>query len=176
MIRFVIMIRLIIIRFIITIVIAALINSPSGHTTTTIITTNPKQQTTLEETEQQITLEEGPNLGEYNVDINSWTILTDHEGTFAISIVYDFTNYGEEAESFMFAINDEVYQNGIQLDDIWYLKNVDAVVDTKRKIKSGATISVVKTYLLRDATSPISIEIKKSFDLTDDNKLEFIIS
>lgn len=150
-------------------------------------TTEPEQQghtVAVVEPEEVVEVEDveetGPNLGDYDVVINSWNIVNDYEGNPAISIVYDFTNYYEKAESYMLAINEDVYQNGIQLDSVLFLEGwqdgADASVDTDTKIQPGSTISVTKTYLLRDTTTPITVEMKKLFDFVDDYKVEFTIT
>lgn len=170
-------------KFVFAAVFAAIAIATVGCTSTTkTATTEPEQQghTVAVVEPEEVVEETGPNLGDYDVSINSWTIVNDYEGNPAISIVYDFTNYYEKAESYMLAINEDVYQNGIQLDGVMFLEGwqdgADASVDTDTKIQPGSTITVTKTYLLRDTTTPITVEMKKLFDFVDDYKVEFTIT
>ncbi len=100
---------------------------------------------------------------EYAVTIDDCTTTTDYAGEPAIVVTYTFENNSDKATSFMVAIDDECYQNGVQLDF--------AVVDdadsqsSMNDVKPGASTTVQKAYLLDDE-SDVTVECKEliSFD------------
>lgn len=112
--------------------------------------------------------EDKTNLGNYNVEIKSSRLTEDYEGKKVIVVTYGFTNHGEDATSFMFAVTDEAFQNGVGLTETMFVKDGDPYSsDNQTKdIKTGATIDVEVAYTLNDDTTPVEIEVSEfiSFD------------
>ena len=112
--------------------------------------------------------EDKTNLGDYNVEIKSSRLTEDYEGKKVIVVTYGFTNHSEDATSFMVAVTDEAFQNGIGLNETLFVKDGDPYSsDNQMKdIKTGATIDVEVAYTLNDDTTPVEIEVSEliSFD------------
>ena len=114
-------------------------------------------------------LSDAGNLGSYYVEIQSARIGKDYEGSPVIFVTYSFTNNSEEAQSFMFAISDIAYQDGIQLetaiviDDDQYDSGASLL-----EIKTGATLTVECAYVLRNTTSPVEIEVTELLSFSNE--------
>lgn len=113
-----------------------------------------------------VVLESSGSLGEYDVQINDFELVSDYEGSPAILIGFTFTNNSEENESAMFALSYDAYQNGLQLesaiiaDDSVY--NSD---DLMKEIKPGASLDVTAAYTLDSETAPVEFEVTECFGL-----------
>src|SRR5690606_15601044 len=55
---------------------------------------------------------------EFEVKILGASFAKDYEGTPVMVIEFDFTNNSDEAANFMFSMNVQAFQSGIELDDI----------------------------------------------------------
>ena len=105
------------------------------------------------------------DVGEFHVAILSVARGTDYAGEPAIVVTYLFTNNGTQNETFMMAISDMVFQNGVQIETGVGVNGAD--FDTvMAAIKPGASIEVTQGYVLRDTTSPIEIEVSKLLDFS----------
>lgn len=108
------------------------------------------------------------NLGDYNVEIKSCRLTEDYEGKKVIVITYGFTNYSDDAASFMVATNAEAFQGGIGLNQTLFVKDGDPYSsdDQMKDIKSGASLDVEVAYDLNDETTPVDVEVTEliSFD------------
>jgi hypothetical protein len=117
----------------------------------------------------EATTETPGKIGDYICTVKSAEVCKDWEGNKAVKITYSFTNNASEAQSFEYALEDHVYQDGIELESVWTLEN-DEDLDTydSVNIKPGKTKDVVKAYKLRDDTTDLEVEIGKwlSFDDT----------
>lgn len=112
------------------------------------------------------------DVADCTVEIQSCRLAQDWEGKPVVIVKYSFTNNQEEAQSFMLAFNDEVYQNGVGLNESWMLSdsaNYTSDNQTK-KIQKGATLEVEKAYELNDTTTDISVEISALFSF-DNSKI-----
>ncbi len=109
-------------------------------------------------------------LGDYSVVIDSCRLAEDYEGKKVVIVKYLFTNNdNDEATSFMVAFDEEVYQNGVGLNEAYVLKesaNYEPDNQTK-EIKKGATIEVEVAYELNDTTTDIEVEVKELFSFSD---------
>ncbi len=105
-------------------------------------------------------------LGDYKVEIKSCRLAKDYEGKDAVIVTYSFSNLkNDDASSFMTSIEDNVYQNGVGLNESYILDdsyNYDSGNSTK-EIKKGASIDVEIAYELNDNTTPIEVEVKEYF-------------
>lgn len=117
------------------------------------------------------------NLGNYIVDIVSCRIAEDYEGKPVVIVKYKFTNNSDNAEAFLYAIDANVYQNGIGLNEAWSIDasaNYDNSNQTK-EIKKGATLEVEVAYKLNDTKTDIEVEVEESFSLNG-NKITKMFS
>ena len=113
-----------------------------------------------------------PNaIGDYLVVIDSCRLAKDYEGKPVVIVKYIFTNVNhDDAISFMVAIDENVYQGGIGLNEAYILDDsANYTSDNQTKdIKKGATLEVEVAYTLNDTTTDIEVEVKEwlSFDDT----------
>ncbi len=109
-------------------------------------------------------------LDNYAVVIDSCRLAKDYEGKDVVIVKYLFTNVSSDtATSFIVAINDQVYQNGIGLNDAFIMDdNANYSSDNQMKeIKKGATLDVEVAYELNDTTTPIEVEVAENFSFKD---------
>lgn len=117
-----------------------------------------------EKTGESITSISG-NLGEYEVTIyDDYEVLEYYDDSYIIAVTYDFTNNSEENTTFVSAVSDKAFQNGIRIKRA---RLIDLLEPTKfngasTEIQPGATITIREAYKLRDTTSPVTIEIGQS--------------
>lgn len=118
----------------------------------------------------QQTEEDSSSLGDYSVVIDSCRIAKDYEGNKVVIVKYIFTNVNDDdSASFFVAFDDEVYQNGVGLNEAYILDdsaNYSSDNQTK-EIKKGASIEVEVAYELDDETSDIEVEVKELFSFDD---------
>ncbi len=84
-------------------------------------------------------------------------------------VKYKFTNNDNDPTSFMFAFDDNVYQNGVGLNTAIFLDD-SAEYNSKnqtKEIKKGATIDVEVAYTLNDSTTDIEVEVKELISFSD---------
>ena len=109
------------------------------------------------------------NLGDYQVEISSCRLAKSYDDKPVVIVKYKFTNNSEDATAFYTAFDDEVYQNGIGLNEAYVLKdNAKYSADNQTKdIKKGASLDVEVAYELNDTTTDIEIEVKELFSFSD---------
>ncbi len=109
------------------------------------------------------------NLGDYHVDIKACRMAKDFEGKPIVIITYVYTNNGDEAMSFMVAVDENVYQNGIGLNECYFVEDgVEYSSDNQMKdIKPGATLEVEVAYELNDTTTDVEVEVSELFSFSD---------
>ena len=108
-------------------------------------------------------------LGDYTVEILSCRLAEDYEGKPVAIVKYSFTNNSDSAQSFMIAFDDAAFQNGVGLNEAYFLsESANYSSDNQMKeIKTGATIEVEAAYLLNDNTTDVEIEVSELFSLDD---------
>lgn len=104
-------------------------------------------------------------IGKYQVKYVGATLGKDYESKDCVIITYEFTNNEEEAKSFIFAVGDKPFQNGIELLSALMVEGVDAQ-ESMKDIKSGATIEVKKAYILADLESDIELELSEAISFS----------
>lgn len=112
----------------------------------------------VEESENE---ESDSKTGEDTISIASWEISEDYDGKDVVVIEYAWTNNDDEPAEFAFSINDNVYQNGVELEGAIGCKKVDSDASLK-KVQSGKTYNVKKAYVLEDM-SEINVVATTSF-------------
>lgn len=109
-------------------------------------------------------------LGDYKVIIDSCRIAKDYEKKPVAIVKYIFTNVSnDEAIAFYVAVDAEVYQNGIGLNESYFVEE-SAKYDSgnqMKAIKKGATLEVEIAYELDDNTTDIEVEVKQLFSFDD---------
>lgn len=108
-------------------------------------------------------------LGDYMVEIKSCRLAKDFEGKDVAIITYGFTNNADDATAFTFAFDDQVYQNGVGLNNAYFLADsANYAEDNQTKeIKTGATLDVEVAYELNDTTTDLEVEVKELFSFND---------
>ncbi|MBQ1225759.1 MAG: DUF5067 domain-containing protein, partial [Clostridia bacterium] len=79
----------------------------------------------------------------------------------------------EDPASFMFAFDDNVYQNGVGLNSCLFADdtaNYSSENQTKQ-IKTGATLDVEVAYVLNDTTTDLEVEVTRLIDLWDTDEM-----
>lgn len=125
--------------------------------------------TTDQGTGQAETTDTDTNLGDYKVEIVSCRLAKDYAGKDIVIVKYNFTNNADEAASFMFAFDENVYQDGVGLNECYIADdsaNYDSGNQTK-EIKTGASLEVEVAYELNDTTTDIEIEVEELFSFDD---------
>lgn len=113
---------------------------------------------------------EDNQLGKYSVEISGVRKTEDYEGKPAIVVTYKYTNNTNDTPtSFIVAFDDEVYQDGVGLNEAIFLKDGDPYSsdNQSKEIKKGASIDVEVAYTLNDDTTDIDVEVKELFSFSD---------
>lgn len=106
-------------------------------------------------------------LGDYEIEILSAKLTKDWEDKDAVIIEFKFTNNSDEPQSFMVAISDKVFQDGIELESA-VVTGKDYNVDNQLKeIKTGKSLNVQAAFLLNDTTTPIEVEVSELISFSD---------
>jgi len=115
--------------------------------------------------------ESSSNLGDYSVVIDSCRLAEDYEGDPVVIVKYIFSNVsGDNATAFWTAFDDNVYQNGVGLNNAYVLnESANYSEDNQMKeIKAGASLEVEVAYELNDTTTDIEVEVEELFSFDDD--------
>ena len=108
-------------------------------------------------------------LGDYGLEILSCRLAKDYEDKDIVIVKYAFTNNGDDAASFAFAFEDAVFQNGIGLNESYFVADgANYSSDNQSKeIKKGATLEVEVAYELNDSETKIDVEVKELISFSD---------
>lgn len=129
-----------------------------------------KAEETPAETPTEAPTEDDTTLGDFKVEIKSFRLASDYEGDPVIIITYGFTNVSDDdAASFMYSVEDTVYQNGVGLNKAYFLNdNANYSSDNQTKeLKMGASLDVEVAYELNDTTSDVEVEVKEFISFND---------
>lgn len=109
------------------------------------------------------------NLGDYLVKIDSCRLTRDYEGKDVVIIKYNFTNNSEDPTAFLTAFDDTAYQNGVGLNECYFLDDsADYSSDNQTKeIKTGKSIDVEVAYELNDTTTDVDVEVSELISFND---------
>lgn len=103
---------------------------------------------------------------DFAVTIEGSSFANDYEGKPVIVVTFGFTNNSDQAENFMFSINAQAFQGGIELDDMAIgVDGVDSSL-SMADIQPGVTVSVQQSFLLRD-DSTVSVEVRELITFND---------
>lgn len=108
-------------------------------------------------------------LGDYSVDIKSCRLAEDYEGKPIVIITYGFTNNSQSSAAFYTSVSEEVYQDGIGLNECYFADDsANYSSDNQSKeIKTGATLDVEVAYVLNDTTTDIEVEVSEWISFSD---------
>jgi hypothetical protein len=109
------------------------------------------------------------NLGDYNVVIDSFRMAEDYQGNDVIIVKYLFTNNSDESDSFMLAVDEIAYQDGVELQEsIFVDDSANYSMDNQsKKIRPGVTLAVEVAYELSDTTTDVEIEVEEIFSFKE---------
>lgn len=102
------------------------------------------------------------------VKLGETKVIKDYEGKPTLLVNYSFTNNSDKKQSFMVAIKDAAFQDGIGLNDAITMGNeYDSELQMK-EIMPGKTLNVQAAYVLDDTTTPVEIQISELISFDDE--------
>ena len=103
------------------------------------------------------------------IEIKSCRLAKTYDGKPAVIVMYSYTNNKDTATSFSVAVQDNVFQNGIGLNEAYLLdESANYSADNQMKdIKKGATLDVEVAYELNDSTTDIVVEVEEFISFKD---------
>lgn len=106
-------------------------------------------------------------LGDYYVEIKSAELKADYNGESVIVITYAWTNNSEDTTSAMVATSEKAFQDGIELDSAYTVKDVDFSNNSK-DVRPGTTIDIKKAFVLTSDSSIVEFEVTEWISFSDD--------
>jgi hypothetical protein len=101
-------------------------------------------------------------LGSHKVSILNYTLAEDYEGKPAAVITYEWTNNSDKTMNFMFALQYQLFQNGIECQSAILTDTDGYDADTQlTDIRPGTTLTVQSAFVLQDKESPIEVEVSE---------------
>lgn len=94
----------------------------------------------------------------YKVTYNSFSLSSDYEGNTVIIENLTFENLSQEARPFFTTASVTMYQDGIELENAYFVNGYDAGL-SQRKLQQGGILDIQEAHILRNTTSPVYIEI-----------------
>ena len=113
--------------------------------------------------------EEG-KLGDFNVTIKD-SVVVENDGKNILIVTYSFTNNSDDSKAFMYAIEDKLFQNGVELGTVytsWGIEEHYNFDNKSKEIRPGVTLDVQEAYELNDPASEVEAELSESFSFADD--------
>ncbi|MFR6313197.1 MAG: DUF5067 domain-containing protein [Ruminococcus sp.] len=134
--------------------------------------TSAAESSAAEETEAEDITEAAAEETEFQVELLGTSVSQDYEGKPVLVVEYNFTNNSDEAQSFIFACQDKVFQNGIECDDtVIGCDDIDSQ-QQMNEIQPGTTYALKIGYHLQDTTSPVDIEVTSLDFINEDTLLK----
>jgi hypothetical protein len=107
-------------------------------------------------------------IGDYYVKILGVARTTDYDGNPAVVVTFNWTNNSDKAASFMWSTNTQVFQGGIECETAFIFdSDVYSAENSMLDIKPGASLDVQSAFVLRDAETPISVEVSELISWDD---------
>lgn len=116
-------------------------------------------------------------LGNYAIAIKEYYTSKGFYDENLLVVVYSFTNNSNNAISFSDAIEDKIYQNGVELD-LYIAANIPNQVDIRdsnKELKPGASYDVSRAYVLNFAT-PSEFDIELYADHDSSTNIKYAIT
>ena len=102
-------------------------------------------------------------IGSYEVTIKDYELIQDDEGKDAIMVSFEFTNNSEENISPDYAVYEQCFQNGVELElGTIYIgeETTDPLYENSyREIQPGTTIETKECFILQDKENPVTVEV-----------------
>lgn len=130
--------------------------------------TTPNENTTASSVNAEKEKSDDNTLGDFKCVVKGAKVTKDWEGKDAVLITYEFTNNSDSPMSFDGALNDKLYQDGIELESAILSDDEESKLLDTVDLKPGITKEVKKAYLLRNKDSEIEVEIQEIFSFSDD--------
>lgn len=146
------------------IVIAAASGSGSNDDTNT----SSNEKTTVSSVDAEKKETDENTIGDFKCVVKGAKLTKDWEGKDAVLITYEFTNNSNSPISFDGALDDKLYQDGIELESAILSNDEEAKLIDTVDLKPGITKEVKKAYSLRNKKSEIEVEIQEVFSFSDD--------
>lgn len=103
-------------------------------------------------------------LGEYYVKIGEGVVKKDKKGNYILVVDVSFTNNSNSEQSFMWAIDDTAYQDGVQIESSFLSDVYDL---TSKKILPGTTYNVKVAYELSNEKSDVIVKMSELISLNE---------
>ncbi|WP_099222838.1 DUF5067 domain-containing protein [Listeria costaricensis] len=104
-------------------------------------------------------------LGDYQVELVSGELSQSYDGKNTLTVVSKFTNNSDKAISYMAAVTQKAFQNGVELETTLG-ENMD-LGNSDKDVQPGASIDVTTLYLLQDTENPVDVEASELVSLDD---------
>lgn len=155
-------------------------SSSKGDTPTnpsTVYTNTSSNSTTSSEVSAETNGKQEGDIknGKFNVKIKDSKVVK-NDGDDILIVTYAFTNNSKESQSFMYSIDDKLFQNGVELGDVfgsWGIEDDYDFDNHSKEIKSGVTLDVQVAYELNDTTTDVEVELCEW--LFDDDPVTYTI-
>jgi hypothetical protein len=154
---------------VIILIIIIAVASNAGKSTTTNANSTSSNQTLVQTSSKTVSkISDTGTLGDYAVSVESARLVKDYQGKNAIIVKYKFTNNADKATSFMIAIGNKAFQDGVQLETAIITDDKTYNVQNSLKdIQKGASLEVEEGYLLSSDKSVVSIEASELISFND---------
>lgn len=159
--------KLIILGVIIAVIIIVIV-SASGSGSNDDTKTSSNENTTVSSVDAEKKETDENTIGDFKCVVKGAKITKDWEGKDAVLITYEFTNNSNSPISFDGALDDKLYQDGIELESAILSNDEEAKLIDTVDLKPGITKEVKKAYSLRNKKSEIEVEIQEIFSFSDD--------
>lgn len=138
----------------------------ASHEQTEDTSSGLAEPSTDKEDEAQTTV--SGTLGSHEITLKGAEKGKDSDGNPILIVTYAWTNNSKENASAWLTLNETAFQDGVELDTPSSVAVDTYDVDSKRReIQPGATMDVQVSFLLRDNSSPVDIEITRVLDLDE---------
>lgn len=135
----------------------------TGETTTPTPPPSPSPSPSPSPEDQADQIGSG-RVGSYDITIVDFKLSKDYEDSPAVIITYEWTNNDEETVGFMFAVDAQVFQGGVECETAIMMGDDDYDSElSMTEIKPGTTLTVQSAYVLRDTETPIEVEVTELF-------------
>lgn len=105
-------------------------------------------------------------LGDYYIKIGEGVVKKDKNGNNVLIVDVSFTNNSDSEQSFMLSISDTAYQDGVQIEPLYYSNVYDSDSQYKQ-ILPGTTYNVKVAYKLSNTNSDVIVKMSELISLSN---------
>lgn len=111
-------------------------------------------------------------IGEYYINIKFAELTYNYNDELSLIVYYEFKNYSDKAQSFMYAVENKVYQDGVECGTTYkkYGRNIETD-NQMLDIKPGVSLEVPILYKLNNNRSDIVVEVRPRIYFSGDTDL-----